>query len=63
MKNWKLSDWMRVCVIALAVLALALTLYALYRPGPEAASLDAESAWSESELGHMRAPEFEIGRI
>lgn len=61
MKNWKLSDWMRVCVIALAVLALALTLYALYRP--EAASLDAESAWSESGLGRTNAPESERGRI
>ena len=56
MKNWKLSDWMRVCVIALAVLALALTLYALYRPGPEAAAFaETEAAWSldtaESESG------------
>ena len=61
MKNWKLSDWMRVCVIALAALALALTLYALYRPEP--APPEAEAAWSEGELGHGRAPEFEIGRI
>lgn len=66
MKHWKLSDWMRVCVIALAVLALALTLYALYRPGPESASFqetDADTEWIGITLGRLDAPEFESGRV